>query len=42
MDATSRAEVLDLFPNLDAETGEGYGPECYPSLRSYEARVLLG
>ena len=42
MDAASRAEVLDLFPNLDAETGAGYGPECYPSLRSYEAQVLLG
>lgn len=41
MDAVSRAEVLDLFPNLDPETGAGYGPECYPSLRGYEARVLL-
>lgn len=41
MDASSRAEILDLFPNLDPETGAGYGPECYPSLRGFEARVLL-
>lgn len=41
MDAASRAEVLDLFPNLDPQTGVGYGSDCYPSLRGYEAEVLL-
>lgn len=35
-----RAEVLALFPEIDAETHAGYGPAARAALRSYEARVL--
>ncbi|MBF9031237.1 2,3,4,5-tetrahydropyridine-2,6-carboxylate N-succinyltransferase [Rhodobacterales bacterium HKCCE3408] len=37
-----RAELCALFPGLDPETGQGYGPSARPGLRSYEARALLG
>ena len=35
-----RAEVLELFPEIDARTHLGYGPSARASLRSYEAQVL--
>ncbi len=35
-----RAEVLGLFPEIDAVTHVGYGPAARAALRSYEARVL--
>lgn len=37
-----RAEVLALFPEIDPESYEGYGPSARPALRSYEARALGG
>lgn len=40
-DAAVRAEILDLFPELDPETGAGYSPAARPALRSYEATALL-
>jgi hypothetical protein len=39
--AESLAELLDLFPMLDPETGAGYGPPARPPLRTYEARALI-
>ncbi|WP_424979518.1 Hint domain-containing protein [Leisingera sp. S232] len=39
-DAGTQAEICELFPDLCAETGRGYGNAARPSLRSYEARVL--
>lgn len=36
------AEVLALFPEIDPETHDGYGPSARPSLRSYEARIIQG
>jgi hypothetical protein len=35
-----RAEVLALFPGIDAENFEGYGPPARPALKGYEARAL--
>jgi hypothetical protein len=37
----SRDELFALFPMLDPETGEGYGPPARPPLRSFEARALI-
>lgn len=42
MEEDVRAEVLELFPEIDAETHRGYGASARASLRSYEARVLRG
>ncbi|KIC08386.1 2,3,4,5-tetrahydropyridine-2,6-carboxylate N-succinyltransferase [Leisingera sp. ANG-M1] len=39
-DSGTLAEIQDLFPELCAETGRGYGNAARLSLRSYEARVL--
>ncbi|KIC19534.1 choice-of-anchor L domain-containing protein [Leisingera sp. ANG-DT] len=39
-DAGTQAEIRDLFPELCAETGRGYGNAARLSLRSFEARVL--
>jgi hypothetical protein len=33
-------ELLALFPDLDPETGEGYGPAARRMLRAHEARAL--
>ena len=41
MDAGVRDEVLGLFPEIDPETHEGYGPSARTSLRSFEARALV-
>lgn len=35
-------ELFALFPELDPATGMGYSAAARPSLRSYEARALLG
>ncbi len=37
-----REEIVSIFPELDLETGQGYGPSARIGLRSYEARALLG
>ncbi|MFZ1479455.1 MAG: Hint domain-containing protein [Paracoccaceae bacterium] len=34
-------ELTALFPALDPETGEGYGPAARRSLKSFEARALI-
>lgn len=34
-------EIRALFPALDPETGLGYGPAARPTLRGFEAQVLL-
>ncbi len=34
-------ELTGLFPELDPETGEGYGPVVRRSLKKFEARALL-
>ncbi|WP_425040422.1 Hint domain-containing protein [Primorskyibacter sp. S187A] len=34
-------EICSLFPELDPETGAGYGPAARRLLRSYEAQALL-
>ena len=34
-------ELTTLFPALDPETGEGYGPAARRSLKSFEARALI-
>ncbi|MEW2914355.1 choice-of-anchor L domain-containing protein [Leisingera sp. JC11] len=39
-DAGTQAEIRELFPELCAETGRGYGNAARLSLRSFEARVL--
>ncbi|MCU4651687.1 choice-of-anchor L domain-containing protein [Roseibacterium sp. SDUM158016] len=35
-----REEVLALFPEIDPDSYEGYGPSARPALRAYEARTL--
>ena len=40
MEDRTRAEVLDLFPEIDPASHEGYGPAARTSLRAYEAQVL--
>ena len=34
-------EICTLFPEIDPETGTGYGPAARPCLKPYEARLLL-
>lgn len=34
-------EIVAVFPNLDPLTGAGYGPAARPTLKSYEARLLV-
>ncbi|QIZ81221.1 Hint domain-containing protein [Thalassovita gelatinovora] len=34
------AEICQLFPELDPETGDGYGPAARRTLRGYEARLI--
>ncbi len=33
-------EICELFPELDPESGEGYGPAARRTLRGYEARLI--
>lgn len=40
MEAAVQDEICTLFPELDPETGAGYGAAARPALRSYEARLL--
>ena len=40
MDRAVQAEICALFPELDPETGAGYGACARPTLRGYEARLL--
>lgn len=40
LDAAARSEILTLFPELDAETGAGYGPSARPALKAHEARAV--
>lgn len=35
------AELVSIFPDLDPETGRGYGPAARRILRGFEAQVLL-
>lgn len=35
------AELRTLFPHMDPTTGDGYGPAARPSLKRYEARLLV-
>ncbi|MBF9051116.1 2,3,4,5-tetrahydropyridine-2,6-carboxylate N-succinyltransferase [Roseobacter sp. HKCCD9010] len=41
LDDGIRSELLALFPEIDPETGLGYGASALPSLRGYEARALF-
>jgi Hint domain/Bacterial Ig domain len=41
-DDAVQAELFSLFPQLDPATGQGYSAAARPSLRSFEARALLG
>ncbi|WP_245845155.1 Hint domain-containing protein [Pseudothioclava arenosa] len=41
MEAEVQAEICALFPELDPQTGAGYGPAARHMLRSYEARLLV-
>jgi len=41
MDVEARQEILDLFPELDPVTGQGYGPAARPDIKSHEARALF-
>lgn len=40
-EADVMAELKAIFPELDPETGEGYGPAARPALKRYEARLLV-
>jgi hypothetical protein len=35
-----RSEVLELFPEIDPDSFEGYGPSARPALKAFEARAL--
>ncbi len=35
-------EITEIFPELNALTGDGYGPAARRTLRNYEAAVLMG
>ena len=34
-------EICAIFPELDPETGDGYGAAARPTLRHFEARLLV-
>ena len=40
-DAERIAEICTIFPELNPETGAGYGPAARPTLKSFEARLLV-
>jgi hypothetical protein len=35
------AEILAIFPELDAQSGEGYGPTARRVLKAHEAQVMM-
>ncbi|MBK1634910.1 choice-of-anchor L domain-containing protein [Rhodovulum adriaticum] len=37
-----RDELLTLFPEIDAVTGDGYGPPARPDVRAHEVRSVMG
>ena len=41
-DEEIRREIFSIFPELNPQTGRGYGPSARFGLKSYEARALLG
>lgn len=41
LDAEVQDEVLSLFPEIDPETMDGYGPAARLPLRGFEARAML-
>ena len=41
LDAEVQDEVLSLFPEIDPDTMDGYGPAARLPLRAYEARAML-
>jgi hypothetical protein len=41
LEAAVQAEICALFPEIDPQTGQGYGPAARQLLRAYEARLLL-
>jgi len=41
MEPEARAELFELFPELDQD-GAAFGPSRFPSLKGFEARLLLG
>ncbi|MEM8731435.1 MAG: Hint domain-containing protein [Pseudomonadota bacterium] len=40
LDRATRAEICRLFPDLDPNTGAGYGPTARRTLKAYEAHLL--
>lgn len=40
-DAPLVSEILSIFPDLDPDTGAGYGPAARRTLRKHEAQVLF-
>lgn len=40
-EADALAELKAIFPDLDPVTGAGYGPAVRPTLKRYEARLLV-
>ena len=40
-EAEMAEEIARLFPELDLETGQGYGPAARPALRAFEGRLLV-
>ncbi len=34
-------EICEIFPELDPKTGEGYGKAARPTLRQFEAKLLV-
>lgn len=40
-DPATRAEILDLFPNLEEAGFRGYGPTARRTLKQHESRVLM-
>lgn len=41
LDAAVQEEVLALFPDIDPDTKDGYGPAARLPLRAFEARAML-
>lgn len=42
LDGDVLAELLAIFPEIDAETGAGYGPAARRVLKGFEAQVMMG
>ena len=41
LESGARAELSALFPEIDPETGVGYGPTARRVLRGFEAEVMM-